>query len=266
MAKDTKRLSRIASEAARKKLKGKESTKNKRRVEEIQKIPPQERTRFQDQLLKFVPRWRVLCPTCNRILGEYQYKKEVPKRFECNVSSSCGSFWSKSRIFKIQGTVVSSSGNLVDVSSQSEHDRIEFSNGDKDIIVRMAALGMTLKETADVIGVSKNSLKNLLESDHKFFARCEAAKSQIKYSLINKAFMLAEVGNDSMLKFLLRTRFGFSTQHNQGVPASQHQINSVDYSNMSVEELKTIRDILIKYEKRADGQIIDVDGVDNNGN
>jgi predicted transcriptional regulator len=260
----TKQKSIKASAAASKKLRGQSSLKNRRRVDEILKIPPEKRTKLQEQLLSSSPRWKVICPHCNNSLGEYIYKKDIPVKLVCGITPQCKWFWAKGRTFKIHGTIVTDSGTA-DVTKESKSvTKIEFNDKDKGMIVRMTSLGMTRGEICDVIGVSETCFNNLMKADYKLMDRCLAARSKIKFRLIDKAFTMAENGNPALLRFLLRTKYGFTTVDNQdddSVIRFNKSGNNIDYSKLSTEELKTLKSIFYKCsDKESSGSgIIDVE-------
>lgn len=248
-----------ASDAFVSAYKGKENKKNKRSREEILKIPEEERTFLQRELLKFTPRWRVVCPKCGRDLGEFQYRKEIPKKMMCGATQICGKeFWTKAHVYRIEGIVVPTNDSSLDV-----YFKREFTEEDKSEIVRMHGIGLSDNEIANVLDTSPQILKSLYRMDSEFTLRCEAAKDKVKEKLVTTAHKLAESGNPSMLSLVLKTRYGYNENHHvkHSADKSFFSVSSPtvkELSGLSVTELLSLKEIYEKIEsKSSDNMLIE---------
>jgi len=121
-----------------------------------------------------------------------------------------------------------------------------------DEIERLGRLGCTVAEAADSLEISEKSFKKLLANDVRVSDAWRRGHAHIKVGLRRKQLRLAG-NNASMAIFLGKQMLGqrdvVSNEHS-GPNGGPIETSDVDMENLSLEERKKLRELLIKTEAK----------------
>lgn len=122
----------------------------------------------------------------------------------------------------------------------------------KDLIRRLAGIGLTTQEIAHVTGVPSSTFYYRMSRDPEISNAIHQGKAQYKADLLTRAFQRARRGDGDMLKFLLARVCGVNEkqihEHRFGV--------NVDYSEMTLDQLEAQKEEIQERLNCLDNQTV----------